>query len=193
MLKAKPYIKSWVRIQNNKIFHLTSALQVAPVWFAVNQDSVCLSTTPPYRLNIHVSIIQFRSSLSYLLLIGIGSTRIPFAADNVLDSLDGQQYFLLMPQLDNANVLEILPSHLGNIAHRLVVLFEQRLYVLLQSQQLQPLLNRALQNRWSNSLWVDRVSAFITYVYIEKLIAFDLCQPPQLQPHENPSYKLSMN
>lgn len=129
---------------------MTSALQVAPVC----QDSVCLSTTPPYRLNIYIYIYiaQYRSSLSYLLLIGIGSTRIPFAADDVLDSLDGQQYFLLMPQLDNANVLEILPSHLGNIAHRLVVLFEQRLYVFLQSQQLQPLLNRALQNRWSNSL-----------------------------------------
>lgn len=78
---------------------------------------------------------------SYLLLIGIGTARIPFAADNVLDPLDGQQYFLLMSQLDNANVLEILPSHLGDIAHRLVVLLEQRLYVLLQAQQLQPFLN----------------------------------------------------
>lgn len=143
MLKTKRNIKSCIRIQNNKIFHMTSALQVAPVY----QDSVCLSTTPPYRLNIYI----YRT-VSYLLLIGIGSTRIPFAADDVLDSLDGQQYFLLMPQLDNANVLEILPSHLGNIAHRLVVLFEQRLYVFLQSQQLQPLLNRALQNRWQNSL-----------------------------------------
>lgn len=62
--------------------------------------------------------------ISYLLLVGIGAAWIPFSTNDVLHPLDGQQDLLLMAQLDNANVLEILPSHLGYIAHRFVVLLQ---------------------------------------------------------------------
>lgn len=87
------------------------------------------------------------SPTSHLLLVGIGAAWVPLSANYVLHTLDGQQNFLLVAQLDNANVLEILPSHLGYVAHRLIVLLQQGLYILLQTQQLQPFLYGSLEMR----------------------------------------------
>uniref|UniRef100_A0A182VCH8 Secreted protein n=1 Tax=Anopheles merus TaxID=30066 RepID=A0A182VCH8_ANOME len=65
------------------------------------------------------------------------------AADDVLHALDREQNLLLVAQLHDADVLQVFPCQLRHVVDGLVALRQQRLHVLLEPQQPQPLVDRA--------------------------------------------------
>lgn len=56
-----------------------------------------------------------------------------FSRSEVFDSLDGEQDPFLVAELDNPDVLKVLPCKLCYVVYRVVALTSQRRAVLLQS------------------------------------------------------------
>lgn len=73
--------------------------------------------------------------------------RKPLASSHILHSLDGQQYLLLVTQLNNAYILKVFPCELRYILHSLVTLLVKCRAILLKSKQTQPFFHGALGNK----------------------------------------------